>query len=112
MRTSISILALAIMVTLASQPVRGADVVPQFNISANCKAEITGGSAIGETLETCAADEQRAKDQLSQTWPQYSKGDKTLCIKEASTDGTPSYVELQTCLEMSADAKARLGGVK
>jgi hypothetical protein len=27
--------------------------------------------------------------------------DRTVCIREAGLDGTPSYVELQTCLEMA-----------
>lgn len=115
MRISISIFAsILVLAALAAptlRPAHAADSVPQFNISANCRAEIADGSAIGETVESCTADEQQAKDQLSQTWSQYSRDDKTSCIKETSMDGTPSYVELQTCLEMSAGARARRGGV-
>jgi hypothetical protein len=43
---------------------------------------------------------------LAPQWDRFSKADKTACIAETSLDGTPSYVELQTCLEMAADASA------
>jgi len=49
---------------------------------------------------------------LTQQWERFSSADKTMCLRGTSSDGTPSYVELQTCLEMSADAKARLGDRK
>ncbi|HZR88352.1 MAG TPA: hypothetical protein VFB02_16210 [Bradyrhizobium sp.] len=112
MRTSILILVIAAATALSPELAAAADAVPKFDIRANCKAEIAGGSGIGETLESCVNDEQQARDQLAQAWTQFSKADKTICIRETSVDGTPSYVELQTCLEMSADAKARLGDRK
>ena len=31
--------------------------------------------------------------------------DKASCVRETSMDGTPSYVELLTCLEMARDVK-------
>ena len=89
-----------------------ADAVPTFNIVANCKAEIAGGSSIGETLESCINDEQQARDQLAEQWAQVSKADRAACIREASIDGTPSYVELQTCVELHASARPRSGDGK
>jgi hypothetical protein len=112
MRLSVFISTLATAAALMPSVSRAADVVPKFNIAANCKAEVTGGSVAGETLESCISAEQQAKDQLAQQWERFAKADKTMCIRGTNSDGTPSYVELQTCLEMSADAKARLGDRK
>ena len=112
MRSSMFILTLATVATLIPSISSAADVVRKFNIATNCKAEVTGGSVTGETLESCISAEQQAKDQLTQQWERFSSADKTMCLRGTSSDGTPSYVELQTCLEMSADAKARLGDRK
>jgi hypothetical protein len=112
MRISVFILMIAAAAALVPSVSDAADAAPKFDIATNCKAEVAGGSGIGETLESCINDEQQARDQLAQQWARFSKADKTICIRETSVDGTPSYVELQTCLEISADAKARLGDEK
>ncbi len=80
-----------------------ADGLPNFDITRNCKAETADTSGIGETLASCTSDEQRAKDWLSQQWTGFSKQDKAECIRETSIGDTPSYVELQICLQISAD---------
>lgn len=85
-----------------------ADVVPEFDISANCKADLQDSEGTGETLKKCADDEQRAKQQLAQNWSRFAPDDKTTCLRETDIDGTPSYVELQVCLQMAARDRARL----
>lgn len=107
MRTFIFVLALGAALTSLPHGAFAADGVPKFDISGNCKAETAEASGIGESMAQCVADEQQAKDELAQQWGQYEQQDKTACIRETSADGTPSYVELQTCLEMSADLKSR-----
>ena len=52
-------------------------------------------------LEDCSKDEEEARDELANQWNQFAREDKTACIRETSADGTPSYVELETCLEMT-----------
>lgn len=83
------------------------DSVPKFNIERNCRSELSGGSSIGETMASCTADEQRARDELVPRWSAFSSADKKLCIQETKIDGTPSYVELETCLEMTPSGRAR-----
>ena len=56
-------------------------------------------------LEKCVEDESVARDQLQPLWIQSSAADKASCVRETSIDGTPSYVELLTCLEMARDVK-------
>lgn len=90
------------VVILASLPFTNvAGGVPNFDIARECRSE--GGTKT--TLEKCAADEAKARDELQPLWAQSSSQDKAVCISETSMDGTPSYVELLTCLEMARDAK-------
>lgn len=92
-------LPIVILASLPFTPV--ADSVPKFDIARECRSE--GGSTA--VLERCAADEAAARDQLQPQWIQFGPRDRAVCIRETSTDGTPSYVELLTCLEMARDAK-------
>jgi hypothetical protein len=89
------------IVILTSLPLTTvADSVPKFDIPRECRSE--GGSTA--VLEKCAAEEANARDQLQPQWIQFSPRDKAVCIRETTVDGTPSYVELLTCLEMARDA--------
>ncbi|RZN35542.1 hypothetical protein [Bradyrhizobium sp. Leo121] len=90
----------------ASHDVRAADAVPKFDIAKICKAETAETVGIGETLASCTKAEEQARTQVAGQWSKFTAKDKAACISESSIDGTPSYVELQTCLEMAADAHA------
>jgi len=100
--------AAAIVGVLAgiSQLSAATDTVPKFDIERNCRAELAAGS-FGETLASCTADEQRARDELAPRWSTFSQSDKALCIKETRIDGSPSYVELLTCLQMTPSGRAK-----
>jgi hypothetical protein len=90
------------IVILASLPLTTvADSAPKFDIARECRSE--GGSATIQ--EQCVTDETQARDQLQPQWIQFSRRDKAVCMGETSVDGTPSYVELLTCLEMARDVK-------
>jgi hypothetical protein len=78
-----------------------ADSLPKFDITRECRSE-GGANAV---LEQCIADESLARDQLQPLWIQSSAADKASCVSETSMDGTPSYVELLTCLEMARDVR-------
>ena len=78
-----------------------ADSLPKFDIARECRSE--GGSKV--VVEQCIEDESAARDQLQPIWTQSSAADKATCVGETSIDGTPSYVELLTCLEMARDVK-------
>ena len=92
-------LPIAILASLSLTPV--ADNVPKFDIARECRSE--GGSQAMQ--QKCAADEAEARDQVQPLWAQSSAADKTQCVRETSADGSPSYVELLTCLEMARDVK-------
>jgi hypothetical protein len=106
---SYSIFTIAIVIGViagASASSAATDSVPKFDIERGCRLELSGGSSTGETMASCKADEERARDELNPRWSSFSRPDKTLCIKETQIDGTPSYVELQTCLEMTPSGRA------
>jgi hypothetical protein len=112
MRTTIFIAALAAAISSISFAAQSfaaqtGDSFPKFDVAKNCKAEVSENSGIGETLESCTRDEEHAQQELMPQWDHYTKEDRNTCLRETSLDGTPSYVELQTCLEI-ADDKPRL----
>jgi uncharacterized protein with NAD-binding domain and iron-sulfur cluster len=77
------------------------DKLPAFDIAHTCQTEGSSVVAPGR----CTQDEGKARDQVQDEWSQFAAADKATCTKTTSTDGTPSYVELLTCLEMARDAK-------
>ncbi|HEV7602703.1 MAG TPA: hypothetical protein VGO49_20925 [Bradyrhizobium sp.] len=92
---------LPIIILTSLQPTAIADAVPKFDIVRECQGE--GGPK--EMQKRCADDETQARNQLQTEWRQFSPSAKTRCNQETSIDGTPSYVEFLTCLEMERDVK-------
>jgi hypothetical protein len=82
-----------------------ANTVPKLNIEPSCKTAGVEGMALGRTTQSCINDENGARDQLVKDWSTFSAADKSHCLSMVSTGGSPSYVELLSCLEMSRDAK-------
>jgi hypothetical protein len=110
MRQSIILAALGAAVSMtAFEGVHAADAVPKFDIARICKAETADTVGIGETLASCMKAEEQARTQLAGQWSKFAARDRAACTSESSLDGTPSYVELQTCLEMAADVHATTG---
>ena len=98
------------MIALSSQlVVTVADRVPTFDIARSCKLDVaaTAGLTVDQSLKTCISDETKARQQLGGQWSKYAPSSKTRCISEESIGGTPSYVSLQTCLQMDIWAKQR-----
>jgi hypothetical protein len=90
---------------LGSNLVMVAADVPKLNIEPSCKSAGIEGMALGRTTQSCINDENTARDQLVKDWSTFSADDKNHCLSMVSTGGSPSYVELLSCLEMSRDAK-------
>jgi hypothetical protein len=90
---------------LGSNLVMVAADVPKLNIEPSCKSAGIEGMALGRTTQSCINDENTAHDQLVKDWSTFSGDDKSHCLSMVATGGSPSYVELLSCLEMSRDAK-------
>ncbi len=79
--------------------------VPTLKVESSCRAAGVAGMIVGRTTESCLNDEKAARDQLTKDWGTFSADDKSHCLSMVTTGGSPSYVELLSCLEMSRDAK-------
>jgi hypothetical protein len=79
--------------------------VPRLNVEPSCKTAGVEGMALGRTTQSCLYAENGARELLVMDWGSFSPSDKSHCLSMVSTGGSPSYVELLSCLEMSRDAK-------
>src|SRR3974390_669482 len=80
-----------------------ADGVPTFDVAPGCRAAVT---VMPGSFEACMNDEQAARAQLPPPWGQFAAPDRATCAQNETSGGTPSYVELLTCLQMSRDARS------
>jgi hypothetical protein len=53
----------------------------------------------------CERDENNARAALEKEWSQFTPLDQADCTRLMTLGGSPSYVELLTCLEMAKGAK-------
>ena len=102
MRTFIVALAAIVPALCAIDLAKAADEPPAFDIARNCGEETSGFGTSVESVESCTKDETDAKNQLAKSWSRFGASEKRACVGESSTGGGQSYVELLTCLEMSA----------
>lgn len=100
MQLVVGFFAAALGIVGAIAPALSADAFPKFDVERNCKLETAVPTGVGVTLQSCISDELRAREDLQADWGKYKKADQASCVRETSIDGTPSYVELQVCLEM------------
>lgn len=80
-----------------------ADAVPSFNVEPTCRGGLSNPSDNARFTQ-CLAEEAKAKATLQANWASFPAGDRGVCATTAGM-GTPSYVELLTCLQMDADAR-------
>ena len=96
------------MIVLSSQMVVAvADGVPQFDVARSCKLDVaaTAGLSVDQSIKSCVNDEQRAKRQLAGQWSKFAAPSRASCISQESIGGTPSFVSLQSCLQMGRWAR-------
>ncbi len=92
------------MIVLSSQMfVTVADRVPVFDIARSCRLDLaaTAGLTDTQSQKACVTDENTARAQLTAQWSKFPAASKAECIPQESIGGTPSYVSLQTCLQMN-----------
>lgn len=97
--------ALLPILLTASYVVLAADGLPVFDIEPSCRAAGTAAAGIGRDAEACRRDERDARTKLDADWSKYPAADRANCVRLTTLDGSPSYVEVLTCLEMARDVK-------
>jgi hypothetical protein len=80
-----------------------AERVPAFDTAPGCRA---AAQVAPEGFNACMKDEQDARVQLTSQWETFIASDRATCTQNETTGGSPSYVELLTCLQMARDARA------
>jgi hypothetical protein len=80
-----------------------ADEIPTFDTASGCRAAL---ALMPGSLEACMKDEQVARVTLASQWEKFVASDRATCTQNETTGGSPSYVELLTCLQIARDARA------
>ena len=96
------------MIVLGSQLVLPvADGVPKFDIAgaASSTSPLRPGLTVDQSVKSCVRDENKAKQQLAGQWSKFPAPSRASCTSQESIGGTPSYVSLQTCLQMGQWAR-------
>ena len=88
---------------LGSHLLAVADSVPVFDVKKSCQGRDVEAVFAGRTSNTCIRSEEAARDQLKKSWGEFSAKDKVGCVATAKIGGSPSYIELITCLEINRD---------
>ena len=86
-----------------------ADTVPAYNVEPSCRGgrDVVADPRVSQDARfaQCLRDEDAARTTLQAQWMQFPAGDRNTCAETAKL-GTPSYVQLLTCLELARDARA------
>lgn len=82
-----------------------ADRVPDLDTNPACNGVEEMGAGTGRDKQSCMREENAAREQLGREWSAYSAEDRVHCTRSTAMGGVPSYVELQTCLEMTKAAR-------
>jgi hypothetical protein len=96
--------ALLTVILASSQIALASAQVPQLNIDPTCHAAAMALPSADRREDVCKRDEMQARDKLRQEWGQFSGGQRQHCVTLSTLGGSPSYVELLTCLEMAKSA--------
>lgn len=81
-----------------------ADHVPKLDTDSSCRSAAASSAMVNRNEDVCKRDEQDARGKLEQQWSQYTPTQRSRCESLVRLGGSPSYVELLTCLEMASAA--------
>ena len=76
--------------------------VPAYDVAPGCRAATT---VMPGSFEACMKDEQNARAKLAATWDGFAGPQRDDCVQAENAGGSPSYVELLTCLQVARDAE-------
>ena len=77
--------------------------MPKFSINPTCKGT-TVNSPTAPPKDACKHDEEQARAMLQKQWSSFPLTDRQHCTRLTQLGGSPSYVELLTCLQIGAEA--------
>jgi hypothetical protein len=99
-----TVVAVAMVLSAASISLARDSGPPTIDIEKLCRGSLdamrevfTAGDLQG--VDTCVTDERAAREQLFKNWATYPASAEATCVKQH--EYLPSYVEWQTCIEMT-----------
>lgn len=102
---------LLIAVLVTSQLALAAEI-PKLDTKPSCRAAAAAAIGQNRNAEVCQRDEDAARDKLKQDWSGFTAAQRAHCTSLSRMGGSPSYVELLTCLEMAKAAASLPADVK
>ena len=90
----------SVLASLVLSPAAVAQEMPRFNIEAICASAQPLTPDDRNPVATCMNDERAAERQLQTTWIASSPPHRETCAAETRIGGSPSYVDVLTCLQM------------
>ena len=114
MRFPLPAVIVAASVVIAAPSVAfAADELPKFDITKSCQGAFAAYTGADKArYEHCLKEEKDAGAQISSTWAQWPPRDRTHCAQLAALGGTPSYVEMLTCLQIARETKTLPADIK
>lgn len=75
---------------------------PRFGIEATCRKAPQLAGGVQNPYPGCVKDETAARAELENAWSTFDARRRAECVAETGIEGSPSYVDVLTCLRMYA----------
>jgi hypothetical protein len=75
---------------------------PRFDIETVCRAAPRLAGSDSDPYQSCVRDETEARGQLERQWTSFDAGQRSRCVQETTIEGSPSFVDVLTCIQMAA----------
>jgi hypothetical protein len=98
-------LGFALLVPVACPTPAAAQQVPRLDIEATCRAAPRLLAEDANPYNGCMQDETEAERELKAMWGSATAAHRETCAGEAQIGGSPSYVDMLTCLQMAQGAE-------
>ncbi len=87
---------------------------PKWDVEKSCRSSFTAdaGGADRQRVSSCVSDEKSCRRYDRKDWASYPGPDREHCQQLATLGGTPSYVEMLTCLQIARDTKTLPADIK
>ncbi|HMK78890.1 MAG TPA: hypothetical protein VK438_04540 [Xanthobacteraceae bacterium] len=95
-RLIVSLLALLPLAPASAQN------IPQIDFERTCR-ELTRSPERITGFRRCVSDERSARDELARVWSSFAPADRRECAALTGIGGSPSYVQLLECLDMTRE---------
>lgn len=103
---SLSAISAPLVIVAALITALPAHAQPKWDSQKSCEASYAADTSTGrERIPRCVADEKQASDELTSNWAKYPVRERDHCQQLATLGGTPSYVEMLTCLQIARETQ-------